>query len=144
MEKRLKIQVWNLIIKNPLRIFHVFDIIEQKQILHELRFFFKKSSKYRWLPSLPQLEILSSYLKFLHALCEITVRPTSQQMKTILHERRLTLLDLFFRRDYGLYGDAPLELKKEEIEELDMVLLRNLKHSYVSHTDVHFLVAIAQ
>ena len=140
----MKIQVWNPIIKNPPRIFHVFDILEQKQILHELRFFFKKSSKYRWLPSLPQLEILSSYLKFLRALCEVTVSPTSHQMKTILHENQLTLLDLLFRRDYGLYGDTPLELQEDEIEELDIVLLRHLKHSYVSHTDVHLLVAIAQ
>jgi len=140
----LKIQVWNPIIKNPLRIFHVFDIIEQKQILHELRFFFKKSSKYRWLPRLPQLEILSSYLKVLRALCEVTVHPTSQQMKMILHENQLTLLDLLFRRDYGLYGDVPLELQKEEIEELDIVLLRHLKHSYISHTDAHLLVAFAQ
>ena len=136
--------MWNPIIKNPLRIFHVFDIIEQKQILHELRFFFKKSSKHRWLPSLPQLEILSSYLKLLRALCEITVRPTSHQMKSILHEDQLTLLGLLFRRDHGLYGDTPLELQADEIEELDIVLLRHLKHSYVSHTDVHFLVAIAR
>ena len=140
----LKIQVRNPVIKNPLRIFHVFDIIEQKQILHELRFSFKKSSRFRWRPSLLQLEILSSYLKFLRALCEIKVRPTSQQMKTILHENQLTLLDLLFRRDYGLYCNTPLELEKEEIEELDIVLLRHLNHSYVSHTDVHLLVAIAQ
>ena len=140
----MKIQVWIEIGKS--RVFHLVQIEERKQVLHRLVFSFLKRqgvSTVRWLPKLDELTLFSEYFKFLHELCKINVYPTKHQLECILEENRLTVCDLFFRKEYGLYSQSSeeLDLEKSTIEELDEILIRSLKQTYIDKGEIYLLKA---
>lgn len=145
----MKIQVWIELGKSG--VFHLIQIEERKQVLHRLVFSFFRSFRsnkgtVRWLPKLDELALFSEYFRFLHELCQIKVYPTEHQLECILSGNRITVCDLFFRKEYGLYSDSSEELNLEErtMEELGEILVRSLKQSYMEGKErngLYFLIA---
>ena len=126
-------------------IFHLIHIEQGKQILHELLFSFLKSKEVGhqwWRPSLVELEFFIEYFKFLHTLCKIKVYPTQQQLERILDENDLTVLDLFFRNEYGLFTHLPEKTSLEEQTQVALidVLALPFKKAYIERNDLHFLI----
>ena len=140
----MKILVWIEIRKG--NIWHIIHIEEQKQVIHELRFGFLRSRRLvlaRWRPTLDELSLLSVYLKFLRELCELKVYATREQIDHLLNESQLTVCDLLFRREYGLYGQMskPWNLEEKETEELYEMLTHPIKRTYFKNNDTYFFSA---
>jgi hypothetical protein len=143
----MKILVWIEVAKG--NIWHIIHIEEQKQIIHELRFGFLRSRRFvlsRWRPTLNELSLFSVYLKFLRELCEMKVYATHEQVDRLLNENKLTVFDLLFRKEYGLYGQTSKHsnLNEKESEELYEILTRPIMKTYLSTNETHFLLAQAR
>jgi hypothetical protein len=109
-------------------IYHIFDLEENKQVLHELQVCFLKAkspSPALWRPSLEEYDFFIAYFRFLREICQITIFPTSQQIDLILQQNRLSVLELFFNKSYGLYGqESTLKLDPKVVDELGEVFTR--------------------
>jgi len=143
----MKILVWIEVRKR--NIWHIINIEQQKQVIHELRFGFIRSRKFvlsRWRPTLDELSLFSIYLKFLRELCEMKIYATREQVDRLLTENPLTMFDLLFRKEYGLYGQISnrSNLHEEESEELYEILTRPIRKTYLKNNDTYSLFAQAR
>ena len=137
----MKIQAWIEI--GTSNIFHLLEIREQEQVVHELVFsFLQRKVSVRWFPKLCEPELFSQYFKFLFALCKPNIYPTRQQIERILGEKQLTVAHLFFQKEYGLYAQlTENNLDKETMESLAEILSRPLKQAFMEKEATYFLVA---
>jgi hypothetical protein len=79
----------------------------------------------------------------MHELCKVRVYPSQEEIDRLAGNDKLTVCDLFFHNDYGLYSkfSKSLHFEDKTIDDISGILVRRLKQSQIEALGIRFLIA---